>query len=468
MKEIERKYLLKDSILSLIDEYGLKKHKIIQFYTTIKPDKSVRYRQMDDRYFKTVKYGTGASRDEEEVEISEKKFQKKFKDRIKEPIRKNRYLFDVEGEEYSIDVFKKKLKGLYLLEIEFPTMKAFQNFQLPKILKSHVIRDVSFDEAYKNKNIVLHGIPERPSDLDTIFKALDSKSIDELDAYFIPNLSPIDALRVILYKFLLSILFYKERIILHDEEEDLHQLRINIRKSRAFLKEFSFLFPEDQLTYFYKNLSDLATQTNRKRDLDVIKERLKEVDTDHDFIQEDIKEEQEREQHVIEEMLKGKKFEDFFHAYQLTLQSDILRTPDNAIGTIEETAREVIKALHLKIVKKINALEKVFDDKQLHKIRISLKKLRYLLEEFQHIFGEKKIEKMIEKSKKLQTLLGDFNDMVNQNKLLHDYFKSKKKNISHSQELEERLLGKTSKKQKKLLRQAQKKLHKFKKHTIAF
>ena len=90
MKEIERKYLLNDSILSLIHEHNLKKHKITQFYTTIKPDKGVRYRQMDDRYFKTVKYGTGASRDEEEVEISEKKFQKKFKDRIKEPIRKNR------------------------------------------------------------------------------------------------------------------------------------------------------------------------------------------------------------------------------------------------------------------------------------------------------------------------------------------------------------------------------------------
>ena len=76
MKEIERKYLIKDSIISLIHEHGLKKHKITQFYTTITPTKGVRYRQMDDRYFKTVKRGIGASRDEEEVEISEKKFHK--------------------------------------------------------------------------------------------------------------------------------------------------------------------------------------------------------------------------------------------------------------------------------------------------------------------------------------------------------------------------------------------------------
>ncbi len=290
--------------------------------------------------------------------------------------------------------------------------------------------------------------------------------MEELDAYFISDQSPIDALRVILYKFLLSILFYKERILLYDEEEDLHQLRVNIRKSRAFLKEFSFLFPEDQFTYFYQNLSDFATQTNRKRDLDVIKERLKEVDRDHEVIQEDIKAQQAREQHLIEEMFTGKTFEDFVHTYQLALKSDTLRTPENESGTMQEMARKVIKELHLKIIQRIDTLEKHFSDKKLHKIRISLKKFRYLLEEFQHIFGEEKIEKMIEKGKKLQTILGDFNDMVNQHTLLHDYFNAKKKSISQCRELEKRLLGKTSKKQMKLLHKAQKKLHKFKKHTI--
>ena len=116
-----------------------------------------------------------------------------------------------------------------------------------------------------------------------------------------------------------------------------------------------------------------------------------------------------------------------FIAYQNALKKDTLLTSDNNQDTIEHTAKQVIKELHLKIVKKIDALEKDFDDKKLHKIRISFKKFRYLLEEFQHIFGEEKIEKMIEKGKKLQTLLGDFNDTVNQTKLLHNYFKSNKK-----------------------------------------
>ena len=462
MKEIERKYLLKDSITSLIDKYALKKHKITQFYTTITPMKGVRYRQMDDRYFKTVKHGTGASRKEQEIEISKKKFQKNLEHRIKEPVRKNRYMFDHEGKEYSIDVFKKGLKGLYILEIEFPSMKAFEQFKLPQILRPHVIKDVSFDEAFKNKNMVLEGQPQAAFGLDTIFTELDTKNSEELDAYFIANLSPIDALRVILYKFSLSILFYKNRIISRDDEEDLHQFRINIRKSRAFLKEFDFLFSKKHYTYFNENLDYFATQTNQKRDLDVIKERLKQVDKDHDMIQEDIKEQREQEQQKIEEMLKGKRFEDFFRSYQNALKKETLLTSNNNIGTIEDIAKQVIHKLHLNIIKKIDALEKDFDEKKLHKIRISMKKLRYLLEEFQHIFGEKKIEKMIEKGKKLQTLLGDFNDAVNQTKLLHNYFTSNEKNISDSKELERRLLKKTAKSHEKLMLQAKKKLHKFK------
>lgn len=94
-----------------------------------------------------------------------------------------------------------------------------------------------------------------------------------------------------------------------------------------------------------------------------------------------------------------------------------------------------------------------------------MKKLRYLLEEFQHIFGEAKIEKMIEKGKKLQTLLGNFNDSVNQTKLLHNYFTSNKK-ISDSEALEYQLLDKTAKSQKELMLKAKKKLHKFKEKAL--
>lgn len=462
VKEIERKYLLKDSITAFIKKQNLEHHKITQYYTTITPLKGIRYRKMDDRYFKTIKQGIGASREEEEIEVSQKTYRKKFKNALKKPVKKERCILHYEGREYTIDIFKKGLKGLYLLEVEFPDIESFETFELPKMLQKYVIKDVSFDEAYKNKNLVLKGRPDRLSKIERIFEELEKKSIDELEGYFPPNLSSIDALRVILYKYSLIILHYKKCILEHDDSEALHQFRVNIRKSRAFLKEFEYLFPENECHYFYENLSHFATVTNHKRDLDVIKTRLEEVDRDHDIIQEDIATQQKDEVQNIEEMLLSKHFENFFHTYQNILRKEALLTTYNTENMIEESARKVIRKLHRSIIKKIDALENEFNDKRLHKIRISFKKLRYLLEEFQHIFGEEKIAKMIEKGKNLQTLLGDYNDAVNQRTLLHNYFNAHKEDISHTNRLEKRLLKKTSKRQEELLQQIKKKLHRFK------
>ena len=345
-------------------------------------------------------------------------------------------------------------------------MRDFDAFTLPPIIEKHVIKDVSYYESFRNKNIALHGKPSSAYDLNSIWKTLETKSIEELDAYFIPDLTPIDALRVILYKFSLNILSYKKRIIKYNKTEDLHQFRINIRKSRAFLKEFGFLIPKKHLKYFNENLTMFATQTNQKRDLDVIKERLGTLDKDHKMIQKDIKQQRKHEHQNIQKMLKSQTFKNFFYTYQDMLTNDTLLTSENHTGSIENTARQVIQFLHHRIIKKIDDLEKYFDAEKLHKVRISLKKLRYLLEEFQHIFGEEKIEKMIDKGKELQTLLGDFNDTVNQKKLLHNYLKRNKKKIPDRKELEHTLLDKTEKKQEELMLQAKKKLHKFKKQTL--
>ncbi|HEY9189878.1 MAG TPA: CHAD domain-containing protein [Sulfurovum sp.] len=276
------------------------------------------------------------------------------------------------------------------------------------------------------------------------------------------SLDALDVLHLILYKYSNAILSYKTRMLLHDDPEDLHKFRVNIRKSRAFLKEFAFLFPEEQYTYFSENLKEFATQTNQKRDLDVIEERLEALEIEHGKLQEEIDRQRDQEQQHIREMLQSKAFEDFFHTYQNTLKKEKPLTAENNQDTIDTTARKVIQKRHRKIVKKIEALEKEPDSRKLHKIRISLKKLRYMLEEFQHIFGEEKSEKMINKGKKLQTLLGDYNDTVNQATLIHNYLASHAENLTERRALEESLLKETSKDQKKLLHEAMKELHRFK------
>lgn len=56
------------------------------------------------------------------------------------------------------------------------------------------------------------------------------------------------------------------------EEENLHQVRIALRRVRYSLEAFSNCFPFKELDKFYRKVEHLQDETGEGRDLDVIKE----------------------------------------------------------------------------------------------------------------------------------------------------------------------------------------------------
>ncbi len=289
--------------------------------------------------------------------------------------------------------------------------------------------------------------------IQAIFAELETKNSEALDTYFTPNLNPIDTLRVVLYKFALLILLYKERLIVSSEEENLHQFRISIRKSRAFLKEFDFLLPELYQVSISDTLAQFARQTNHKRDLDVMQAHLaSSQDTRYDGIWAEIEKKKKQELSHIQSMLKSEAFDAFFTRYLALLKNATLLDTDYHNDSMKHVLKKVVKQLHQKIIKKITRLEKDFSIEKLHSIRIALKRLRYLLEEFKQILGVKKVEKIIKKGKTLQTLLGDFNDSITQENLLHDYLDG--------------TLANTEQNQTETLAHIMKKLHRFRKEDF--
>ena len=291
-------------------------------------------------------------------------------------------------------------------------------------------------------------------DIQALFEQLSAKDGEELDDYFSPNLAVTDVLRVILYKFFLLVDFYKERIVLFDNAEDLHQFRVNIRKSRAFLKEFDFLQYDLQLGSISDTLGAFAKQTNHKRDLDVMQTQLASlVDGQYDTISARIMQEQKEEHIHIQNLLTSQRVEAFFTDYRAALIHNTLL--DGTCNTMHTKAliKKVVTKLHQKIIKKITRLEKNFSVEKLHTIRITLKRFRYLLEEFQVILGKKEVETVIKNGKMLQALLGDYNDSITQEQLLQPY-------------LDDVLLYKLYEYQKETLETIMKKLHHFKKEDF--
>ncbi|MBD3790115.1 MAG: CHAD domain-containing protein [Campylobacterales bacterium] len=415
MKEIERKYLLDASILTFLKhQEDVSIEKLIQYYTKATPTKSIRYRKSSDHYFKTVKIGKGGIRDEVEMQISKKIYQKNRSKAVGEPIRKKRYHVKLDNILYSIDVYKKPFKPLTVLEVEFDTLKAYEAFSLPDVLLPYVEKEVTEDEAYKNKNLALFGLPLRDKEVQ------GAQSGEAVMEEF--------------QKFYDQIETYRRKWLENKEAEDMHQLRVHLRKTIVLMDAAAFLFGDGILDKHRKELKKILSITNSQRDFDVLLDGLGQMDISREIVpfqgaleilQHDIERLSKEENQNIEKYLKSghcgsilKHWKDFIEkAYRkhLTFYADY---------PIESVSGYILKKVHKQVGKKIYQLkkEKMQDLDVLHRLRILFKRLRYLLEVFGPFYSKKKIRKMLARVKTIQDRLGQIHDTHQAQMMLGSWF----------------------------------------------
>ncbi|HGZ71156.1 MAG TPA: CHAD domain-containing protein, partial [Nitratifractor sp.] len=74
----------------------------------------------------------------------------------------------------------------------------------------------------------------------------------------------------VLQQYVKDIEFYHQRFLDSKDDEDLHQFRVNLRKSRALLKAFRKSFQSQKLLKkVIKNLAYIAKKSNKTRDMDI-------------------------------------------------------------------------------------------------------------------------------------------------------------------------------------------------------
>lgn len=141
-KEIERKYI---ADLSRFDNDKYRGDEITQAYLSINPDSTVRIRIRNDRAFLTIKSkNIGAVRGEWEYEIPAVDAQEMISQcKCVSLIEKTRYI----AGRWEVDVFKGRLKGLVLAEIELSDPD--ERFDLPEF----IVREVTDDPRYYNSNL---------------------------------------------------------------------------------------------------------------------------------------------------------------------------------------------------------------------------------------------------------------------------------------------------------------------------
>lgn len=150
-KEIERKYLLTGLPFGIAD--GVQ---ISQGYLSV-GDPEVRVRRKGGEFFLTRKGGAGFVRDEEEQTISEAAFEILWSLTENARIEKTRY--EIKGFDdltWEIDEIRfASGEKLFLAEVELPDESAIP--EIPPAISRVIVRDVTDEAAYKNKNLAVNG-----------------------------------------------------------------------------------------------------------------------------------------------------------------------------------------------------------------------------------------------------------------------------------------------------------------------
>lgn len=152
MKEIEKKYLVKDINLDNYDYIDIK-----QAYLNARPDPIIRIRKYNDEYFLTYKRKIKTKElvnvaDEYELPINEEIFNK-LKEKIEgNVISKRRYLIKLDDDlTAELDVYEGYLKGLKTVEVEFKTEEDYLKFKKP----DWFLDDVTRNKKYINASLAM-------------------------------------------------------------------------------------------------------------------------------------------------------------------------------------------------------------------------------------------------------------------------------------------------------------------------
>ena len=423
--EIENKYLLshKKAIAFLKKLKNYDTHKITQIYIEIFKNNVKRIRKIDDNYIQTIKKGNGKVRKEFEKHISKKKFTKLSHKKIGKKIKKIRYVFSINGYDFThkfeLDIFKGRLKGLVYLEIEFNNEKDMQRFILPQQLKKLVLKNVSSDINYTNSSLALQR--KKFKSLKNIYRQIELLNINDSFDIKIDKKSCIyNSLRIYLFYCLHLVEQYLPLVFNQNSDEFLHQFRVNLRRIKSLMTVFKELFDSDIYQKINSDLRDAIAATNKKRDLDIFLINLnnyEKKDDLTDFIK-FLAEEQKVEEQKFIEFIKEQKVENIiFNMKAMLNENSNFYTTRLANLPSKEYIKNTIKHLYAKTIKTINRLDNKTKLEKFHEARIKIKKIRYLTDTFKN-YPLKIHNKSL---KKYQNIFGELNDLKNQVNIINHY-----------------------------------------------
>ncbi|NCC28582.1 MAG: CHAD domain-containing protein [Gammaproteobacteria bacterium] len=256
-----------------------------------------------------------------------------------------------------------------------------------------------------------------------------SKIDDRLDS----DQSSDEALKALLRSLLATLVANLGGAREHLDSEFLHDLRVATRRTRSLLGQAKGVFPADLLEDYKVRFAWLQQITGPVRDLDVYLldfDRYREalpvrlrpcLGPVHSFLSARRSEEQGR----LAVAFDSPAFVDLMREWRVFLETPIAEHPaePDAARPIKVLADERIRRMAKRVRREGLAIRPDSPAAELHELRKSCKKLRYLMELFQSLYPRAKIARLIKLLKALLDHLGLVQDLAVQAEHLLDWAK---------------------------------------------
>jgi CYTH domain-containing protein len=461
MAIIEKKYLLKEAISPLLQQKGVRKEPISQFYTKIEICKEVRFRKSAKRYFKTIRTGSEVRKVEVHKRIDKKSYLEAKSKKIGNVLKKDRFTLTQYHDTIAIDNYKKHLQNLRILEVSFKTLQAAEDFVLPEELKPYILHEVSDDDRYRNKNLALLGNPKKyPYNIYAIFKDIEQKRLKDISSVIFPEMIVSDAIRIILFKIYTALLNDRDALLQKSDIKALERFRRNLKEAKVLLDEYRHIFDQTMYKKVRLHLAMVEKTIAIDKDLSVIRANLKLLESAfsekevNSFISQ-IDKRIEQEKHKVKHFFKTREFSIIFRQFNLLIkeQSNVYTSYHSNTSTGEVIKRSIHKRFK-KLLSLTKKYDKCHDLDSYKEMKKALHKTKVLLDNFSYLYPQKRYRKMQQLLNTTNKKFLAFIELHKRSLIIKMYIRNSNKDL----QLQHKLIQKVQKKRKSLEKELNKEI----------
>lgn len=207
----------------------------------------------------------------------------------------------------------------------------------------------------------------------------------------------------------------------HLDCEFLHDFRIAVRRTRAALAQLRRALPARSVAHYREEFTWLGQLTSTARDMDVYllafdsyRQALPaELQAPFEPLRDLLLKIQTREYTALREALQGPRYRRLVRRYSrfLSREAGARTAGKEALRPIAKLARERVWSLYLEALGEGSSIHPDSHPDELHELRKTCKKLRYLMEFFIPLFPRAEIQALIGELKRFQDNLGEIQDL---------------------------------------------------------